>query len=266
MSLIDPQLLQQYLQAAAGRVDVDALVVCDSSNSELSRRAARGLPSGRVLVVDEQTAGRGRRGRSWLSTPADSLTFSLLWRFNGGMERLAGLSLAVGLALARALESLGAQGVALKWPNDVLLSLGPAEEEYAKLAGILVELQTERQACQAIIGIGLNLRAPRARLPQAVAGLDRAMSVLPDRHRILAALLDHLVLVLDRFSAAGFAAMKSEWLAFHAWQDQAVSLLEEGRCLLNGVARGLADDGSLLIETQTGLQSVYAGDVSLRRP
>lgn len=266
MSLIDPQLLQTYLQAAAGRVDVDALAVCDSSNSELSRRAARGLPSGCVLVADEQTAGRGRRGRSWLSTPEDSLTFSLLWRFNGGMERLAGLSLAVGLGLAQALESLGAQAVALKWPNDVLLNLNPAGDTYAKLAGILVELQTERQACQAIIGIGLNLRAPQGSLPQPVAGLDQAIPVLPERHRVLAALLNHLVPTLDRFAMAGFAELKADWLAFHAWQDQPVSLLEDGRCLLSGVARGLADDGSLLVETPTGLQNVYAGDVSLRRP
>src|SRR5574343_1391221 len=108
MTLIDPVLLKSRLGSLAGRFDVDALAECDSTNSELMRRADRGAPSGTVIVADRQSAGRGRRGRSWLSAPESSLTFSLLWRFNGPPGQLAGLSLAVGVALARSLERLGA--------------------------------------------------------------------------------------------------------------------------------------------------------------
>ena len=125
----------------SGLFDVDALALCDSTSSELMRRAERGAPAGSVIVADEQSAGRGRRGRQWLSAPAASLTFSLLWRFSGPATMLSGLSLAVGVGLTRGLESLGAQSVCLKWPNDVLVLRG---HDYAKLAGILVDLSSDR--------------------------------------------------------------------------------------------------------------------------
>ena len=99
MALLDPVLLKSRLGLLAGRFDVDALDECDSTNSELMRRAESGAPSGTVIVADRQTAGRGRRGRSWLSAPESSLTFSLLWRFSGPLARLSGLSLAVGVAV-----------------------------------------------------------------------------------------------------------------------------------------------------------------------
>ena len=102
MALLDPTLLKARLGLLAGRFDVDALDECDSTSSELARRAEKGAPAGTVVVADRQTAGRGRRGRRWLSAPADSLTFSLLWRFSGPPGRLSGLSLAVGVAVVLA--------------------------------------------------------------------------------------------------------------------------------------------------------------------
>jgi len=168
MTLLDLMLLKERLGLQAGRFDVDALAECDSTNSELMRRADRGAPAGTVIVADRQRAGRGRRGRSWLSSPEASLTFSLLWRFPGSPTRLSGLSLAVGVGLARALGGLGAPGVRLKWPNDVLLA---TNGDFAKLAGILVELASDRRGTQAVIGIGINLRlsaATQAAIDQAV--------------------------------------------------------------------------------------------------
>ena len=106
MALIDPVLLKTRLGNQAGRFDVDALDECDSTNSELLRRAEGGAPSGSVVVADRQSAGRGRRGRNWLSSPESSLTFSLLWRFSGNASTLSGLSLAVGVALAQS-QKLG---------------------------------------------------------------------------------------------------------------------------------------------------------------
>ena len=113
-SLIDPGRLQALLGVACGRFDVDALAECESTSSLLLERASHGTPAGSVVVADRQHGGRGRRGRSWLSSPDASLTFSLLWRFEGGVEHLAGLSLAVGVAVARALAACGARSIALK--------------------------------------------------------------------------------------------------------------------------------------------------------
>jgi BirA family biotin operon repressor/biotin-[acetyl-CoA-carboxylase] ligase len=262
MALIDPVLLKARLGELAGRFDVDALDECDSTSSELMRRAERGAPAGTVIVADRQSAGRGRRGRQWLSSPASSLTFSLLWRFPGNLSRLSGLSLAVGLGLARALEQLGASGVCLKWPNDVLLQTG---DDFAKLAGILIELAGDRRGTQAIIGIGLNLEAPVGDLPQPAAGLQQACPAQPDRHAVLATILVNLAGVLDKFTVDGFLGQKMEWQRYHAWQGLPVQVLADDANPLGGRCLGVDDDGSLLVETGRGVERILSGDVSLRR-
>lgn len=261
MTLIDLVLLKARLGQQAGRFDVDALPECDSTSSELMRRAERGAPAGTVVVADRQHAGRGRRGRSWLSSPEASLTFSLLWRFPGGATRLSGLSLAVGVALARALESLGASGVRLKWPNDVLLEI---DGDFAKLAGILIELSSDRRGAQIIVGIGLNLQPPPpGDLPQPAVGLS-SVGVDADRHTILAAILAELAGVLDRFGETGFAGLRNAWQAYHAWQGLSVQILGDAQ-MLCGRCLGVDDDGSLLLETESGVERIISGDVSLRR-
>ncbi|WP_153148034.1 biotin--[acetyl-CoA-carboxylase] ligase [Dechloromonas sp. H13] len=262
MTLIDPALLKIRLGALAGRFDVDALAECDSTSSELLRRAERGAPAGTVVVADRQHAGRGRRGRQWLSAPGDSLTFSCLWRFTGPATQLAGLSLAVGVAVSEALEGLGARRVRLKWPNDVLLEQGG---DYAKLAGILVELASDRRGTQAVIGIGINLRAPAGDLPQPAAGLADDLPALPDRHDLLAALLGALAGALDRFEGGGFAALQSAWQRRHAWQNQPVRLLQDGVVDGEGICLGADTDGALLVETPVCIKRFLSGDVSLRR-
>ena len=261
MPLIDPVLLKDRLATQSGRFDVDALDECDSTSSELLRRADRGAPSGTVVVADRQTAGRGRRGRQWLSQPEQSLTFSLLWRFPGNAMRLAGLSLAVGLAVAEALEQLGAQGVRLKWPNDILLAQG---DGFAKLGGILIELASDRRGAQAVIGIGINLAAPAGDLLQPATGLAQAMHQVPERHVLFAAILERLAVILDLFAVHGFPGAKTAWQRLHAWQDMPVSILGEER-VLTGTCLGVDDDGSLLLQTESGVERILSGDVSLRR-
>lgn len=183
--------------------DVDLLAVCDSSNTRLLARAEAGAPSGTVIVARQQTAGRGRRGRHWISSADDSLTFSLLWRFPPAVA-LEGLSLAVGLALARALEQMGGTGLTLKWPNDVLF-------EGRKLAGILIELSSthargSERRLAAIIGIGLNLRLPldpAGLLDQPVAAWAQALPAATDPNPLLACLLAELHRQFDGIRRAG---------------------------------------------------------------
>lgn len=262
MPLIELGRLRQCLGPAACRFDVDALDVCDSTNSEAMRRVAAGQASGTVIVADSQSAGRGRRGRSWLSAPADSLTFSLVWRFDPRNTPLSGLSLAVGVAIVRALATLGYADVGLKWPNDILRRDATG---WRKLAGVLVELTTDRRGVAAVIGIGLNLRAPAADLDQPVAGLADACGPAPDRHVLLAALLGELAGGLDRFATDGFAAFVDAWTAGHAFAGETVRLLEDGRELLAGTCRGVDAEGALLIETDGGVERCLSGDVSVRR-
>ena len=264
--LINPQHLSTLLGAVRGRFAVDSLAECGSTSTLLLERAAQGAPSGSVIVVDRQHAGRGSRGRHWLATPQASLTFSVLWRFDGGLERLAGLSLAVGLAVVRALESCGAAGIALKWPNDVL-------HDGAKLGGILVELQSQTQndsgSALAVIGIGVNLTLPDGEVERdgvalPVAALANALAELPDRHLLFARLLIELAQVFDDFSAGGFTVLREQWQSRHAWQDRPVRLLRDGRVVQQGICRGADDDGALLVQTPTGLERCLSGDLTLR--
>ena len=262
MPLIDPVLLKTRLGALAGRFDVTALDECDSTNSELLRRADCGAPDGTVIVADRQTAGRGRRGRQWLSAPADSLTFSCLWRFGGPATQLAGLSLAVGVALARGLENLGAGGIRLKWPNDVLLE---RDGDFAKLAGILIELASDRRGTQAIIGIGLNLLPPTEELPQPAAGLDRRRwRICPTATSCWRAFWWRWPRCSTLSRSDGFGGLKMEWQQRHAWQGLAVQVLGDGAEPLVGICLGADDDGALLLETAAGVQRILSGDVSLR--
>ena len=124
IDLLNIETVRTLLGDKAHRLDLDTLAIIGSTNTELLARAALGAASGFCVAAEMQTAGRGRRGRVWQSRFASSLTFSLLWRFEKGAAELGGLSLVVGLALARALRSLGAAGVPearLKWPNDVVV-------------------------------------------------------------------------------------------------------------------------------------------------
>ena len=245
----------------ACRFDVDIVAECDSSNARLLERAELGAPSGSVLAALRQTAGRGRRGRNWLSMPGDSLTFSLLWRFSPEMA-LDGLSLAVGVAVAQALESLGIPGVALKWPNDVLLGV-----EQRKLAGILLELVPGPRPVAVVIGIGVNLRLPRGmptELQRTAAALVESGLPLPPMSVLLARLLAALSATLASFSEAGFAGLRKEWLIRHAYQGRAVRLLSDFADPLDGRCLGVDTDGALLLETAAGIQRIISGEVSLR--
>ena len=260
--LIDPVRLQALLGEARGRFDVDSIAECESTSTLLLKRAEQDAPAGSVIVADRQTAGRGSRGRRWLATPESSLTFSVLWRFECGIERLAGLSLAVGVAVINALEACGASGITLKWPNDIL-------HDNAKLGGILVELQSEPGRTLAVIGVGLNLSLPENicegegfALPPAA--LDEILLVLPDRHVLFAELLIELAHVFDLFSSGGFAALRNQWQAYHAWQDRSVYLLRDGRVVKEGVCLGADVDGALLVQTESGIERCLSGDLSLR--
>lgn len=238
-------------------IAVEVVAQTGSTNADLLARAAS-LGAPLLLVAEHQSAGRGRAGRSWLSSPEGSLTFSLAWKFDGGPQALMGLPLAVGVALAEALGALG-QPVQLKWPNDLL-------KDGAKMAGILVETQSAPGGgTWTVIGIGLNLLMPdemEARLGRSAAGLPWLARM--ERDVLMAALLDGLSAALREFAARGFAAFAARWNLCHAWQGETVVLLDDGVVRHEGRAAGVDDSGRLLLDTVDGRITVMAGDVSLR--
>lgn len=247
-----------WLDGDAGQFDVEVLAQATSSNALLLQRAGLNAASGSVLAVELQTAGRGRLGRTWHSGLGNALTFSLLWRFDCGLNALSGLSLAVGVAIVRALNGLGAQGVRLKWPNDVLTEQG-------KLAGVLIEAQGDMLGPSAVvIGIGLNCSLPahiERRIDQPVDALDEVCSEVPSRNRLLAALLRELAFVLQQFEQDGFAVLREEWERCHAYQHRPIQLRMPDGQAVRGIARGVDENGELCVETSQGLRRFNSGEV-----
>ncbi|MET0322367.1 MAG: biotin--[acetyl-CoA-carboxylase] ligase [Duganella sp.] len=255
-NLLSGAAIAALCAASASHVTIEAVAETGSTNADLLARLD--ALSGPVLrVADNQTAGRGRAGRSWLSEPGAALMFSLAWPFKGPLHRMSGLPMAVGVALAETISFLGVP-VQIKWPNDLL-------RDGDKLAGILVETQAADGSLWAVIGVGLNLLMPDALEQQ----IGRSVAAAPwlaqmDRNALMAALLSRLAGVLAEFDDTGFAPFVDRWNALHAWHGRDVVLLDDGKVLQQGRAVGVDAIGRLLLDTSAGRVEVLSGDVSLR--
>lgn len=233
----------------------------ESTNSLLLSQAQQGQAHKSVLAAEWQSGGRGRRGRTWSSPLGGGLTFSLLWRFSRPLTALSGLSLAVGVALARGLRESGLAAVGVKWPNDILV-------HGRKLAGILIETHGDMlSAATAVIGIGVNVRALPEQTPAAdyaAAAIEEVLGRQFDRNELLLRLLAELDAVLKVFDLEGFAPFRMEWQSLHVWQDQPVRVLGGASAPLEGVALGVDEAGVLQLATADGVRGIHSGEVSLR--
>ncbi len=239
-------------------MNIVMLDTVESTNTYCMQRL-RELPHGTCVAANVQTAGRGRRGRAWVSQLGASLTFSLVWRFDCGAAALSGLSLAVGLGIARGLQPFGVDAQ-LKWPNDILIN-------HQKLAGVLIELQGDMDGpSHAVIGVGLNLRLNAdltASIDQPVTDLAQ-LGLEIDPNMLLGSLLQQLQAVLQQFAKDGFANLRDEWHSLHAHQHQTVQILQASGNTQMGQCMGVTDDGTLLLQTLAGIQKFASGEVSLR--
>ena len=230
-----------------------------STNTYLMQQ--KGIAHATCVAAHIQTHGKGRRGRTWVSQLGASLTFSLLWRFQCGAAALSGLSLAVGVALIRALNSLGVHQAQLKWPNDVLVN-------GHKLAGILIELQGDLEGpSAAVIGVGVNLNLPKNvldNIDQPAIDLSNVSAKPINQSELLGVILKYLADVLSDFETHGFIGLRDEWLRYHAYENKPVRMLLPNGTEINGTVKSVADDGILLVETALGLQRFSAGEISLR--
>jgi len=248
---------------AATTLAIEVADTIDSTSSALLRRSAREDIHRRLLAAECQTAGRGRRGRIWTSVAGGSIAFSLGWRFEQGAGHLAGLSLAVGVALARALEAEGFHGVALKWPNDLVYA-------NRKLGGILIELSGDALGPSlAVIGVGLNVRLPasaRRDISQAVTDLTSiARTREVDRNVLLAGIAAELTKLLERYAREGFAPFMAEWQRRHALHRKPVRVVLPDGSSARGEVVGVDADGALVLDDGRHRRRFVTGEVSLRR-
>jgi BirA family biotin operon repressor/biotin-[acetyl-CoA-carboxylase] ligase len=262
LELLDADRLVAGLSPAARAELADLQLAFETDSTQrLAQRAGVPAQGARVVLAERQTAGQGRRGRAWASPLAAHLYLSVARRFGGGLAALSGLSLAIGVAIAEALRAAGFAPVALKWPNDLVA-------DGRKLGGILVEVRGEAQGpCDAILGIGLNLRMPEgwpSGIDQPWCDLAGLASAPVSRHEIAVRVLDALLPALRTFDADGFAPFAARWPALDALAGQPVRVLD-GALARDGVALGIDPSGALRVRHDDGsVRAWHGGEVSLR--
>jgi len=259
LELLDAERIREALPAAC-REQFKAITVLDqvdSTNTWLSQNP--GEPA--VCLAEFQSAGRGRRGRGWVSPFGANLYMSLAWRFDEWPPGFTALGMVAAIAAVRALRGLGLPEVSIKWPND-LMAAGK------KLGGVLVDIEGEPPlATRAVIGLGVNVRMPAAAagdIDQPWMDLATLANGTPlERNRLAAALIGELMAALGEFARSGFAGFSADWQALDLVAGRAVALHAHDHTV-TGVAAGVDEQGALLLKTPQGLKRFVSGDVSLR--
>lgn len=259
-SLPEPiQLLEEErIRQQIGYGNVAVLPVIDSTNQYLLDRI-HDLHSGDACVAEYQTAGRGRRGRKWFSPFGANLYLSMYWRLEQGPAAAIGLSLVIGIVMAEVLQSLGADKVRVKWPNDLYLS-------DRKLAGILVELTGKTgDAAQIVIGAGINLIMRRVEndvINQGWINLQEA-GITIDRNTLAVRLIKELRDSLRLFEQEGLAPYLSRWERLDNFINRPVKLIIGDKEIF-GISRGIDTQGALLLEQDGVIKPWVGGEISLR--
>lgn len=267
IELLDKKHILRSLGDAYGASLGDLLLLpeTESTNLHLHNLAEQGeIDSPAVCFAEYQSSGRGRRGRKWQSPFGVNIYGSLLWRFDEMPTDLSALSLAVGVAVAEVLKSLGLSGIGLKWPNDLL-----ADGE--KLGGILIEHSGESGGpCRVIVGVGLNyamsaLQAAEVDQPWvSLQALAKSQAVaLASRNAVAASLTAGLLDCLNEFSEQGFAPFRLRWPDFDIALGRQVRMEHQGDWQ-QGEALGIDKDGAMLVRVRGERQRFLSGDVSLR--
>ena len=243
-------------QVCAGSVFISDTI--DSTNAEALRLIDAGQAAPFLVLSEQQTAGRGRRGRKWVSPFAQNVYYSLVLRIDGGLRQLEGLSLVVGLAVMQTLRDLGVNGSGLKWPNDVLVGA-------KKVAGILLELVGDpADVCHVVLCIGINANMQSAaQVDQQWTSIQLETGRAVDRNHLVAHLSQALQVYLERHRGSGFSVIREEWERNHLWQGKAVSLIA-GVNQVDGVVLGVDGQGALRLDVD-GIEKKYSGgELSLR--
>ena len=257
---LNKQSILEYLPLQGEGFD-DRLHLLDEIDSTSSFLREAEPVSGTVCIAEAQAGGRGRRGRSWVSTPYSNIMMSMSWQFDRGPASVAGLSLAAGVAVIKVLRTFGIRDVGLKWPNDILWN-------NRKLAGLLLDVQGEAAGpSRVILGLGVNVMIGEQEaqvIDQPWVDMKTILEDVVDRNRLVAALVIQLESMFTRFELSGLSAFEQDWQQAHVFHGQTVSLLRGDEELV-GIAEGIDASGALKLRDATGQVNYYhSGEVSLR--
>jgi len=268
--LLEPQLIKSKLteMAVAELGDLEVFKSIDSTNKYAREKAEQAPVSGSVVLAEQQSAGRGRRGKTWVSPFAANIYLSIVWDFEQGAQALEGLSLAVGVAVKRALNAQGVNGVQLKWPNDIYV-------EGQKLGGILLEMIGDPAGqCSVIVGVGINVAMPETQgsdIDQEWTDIRSQLQKYPDgenqrpsRNKLAASLISEIVMLLRDFQAQGFSMYRDEWQAADAFFGQE-AVISTPKQSITGIVKGVDQNGALRLQRENGkIETFIGGELSLR--
>ncbi len=253
------QLLDESILKASLNTPVELIPIIDSTNQYLLDQVNE-LESGSVCIAEYQAKGRGRRGREWVSPFGSNLYMSMFWRLDAGMAAAMGLSLVVGVAIVEALEKLGLNGVKLKWPNDLYY-------QDRKLAGILVEMSGQAGgAANLVIGMGMNLM-----MSDQTEGITQPWASLTevadkehiDRNQLAITMINTLNSALSDYEIYGMSGFVERWNRLDNFLGRPIKLIMGPR-EVTGIAKGINEQGAVLLETENGVESFIGGEISLR--
>lgn len=262
IELLDEHAIRAWLSPEVNQAlpHIDIHFELPSTNQWTMQNAPRAESGGWVCFAERQTAGRGRRGRTWVSPFGGNLYFSMLWRFASVATVAQGLSPAIGLAVAEALNAAAVPDVGVKWPNDVIWN-------GRKLGGVLLEMAGESAGpCDVVVGVGVNVALPH----EVAVAIDqpwvdiRSITGMPvARNHLAATLLEHIVTTLVEFERDGFVQFKDRWRARDAWAGRAAQLLLPTESL-HGTVEGVDANGALLFARDGQTRAFTTGELSLR--
>lgn len=262
IELLDCDNIIESLQLDNITMQVDTVV---GSTNDVMKQALLGQKidtthNGTTIFSEAQTAGRGRRGKQWVSPLGSSLYFSTHWRFEQGISATMGLSLVIGIAIVDALSELGMSDLGLKWPNDIYY-------QGRKLAGILVELEGQgSDSCDVIIGAGINVQLPvngTQDIGQPFADIAETGLTL-SRNQIAGTVLRHVITLLKEFEEIGFSGFVERWHKYDCFLGHQVEL-HMGQRVIEGIANGVDAQGGIVLTINDKQESYFGGEISLRK-
>jgi BirA family biotin operon repressor/biotin-[acetyl-CoA-carboxylase] ligase len=257
--LIDKVKISSYLSDSLN-TQIHCHAIIDSTNTFVKQHKEQ-LNSGDVCVAETQTAGRGRQGKTWFSPFGANLYFSMYWRFSSGMQALSGLSLVVGITICELLKNEYAIIPQLKWPNDIY-------GNNKKLSGVLTEIEGQADGtCHCIIGIGINLAMDHAvtQIDQPWTDLQSLTQNTIDRNHLTAHLVQYLNDALTEFQHSSLSSFIEKWHQYDLYKDVAIKLIMGDKTLVSGIARGINDQGAILVESNGQIKPYFGGEISVRK-
>ena len=270
--LLDADSIRSQVDPMAARYisELEILKTIDSTNKYAREKAEVRPCSGAVVMAEQQSAGRGRQGKEWVSPFAANIYLSIVWEFEQGAQALEGLSLAVGVAVKCALNRHGINGIQLKWPNDIYI-------QGKKLGGILLEMIGDPAGqCSVIVGVGVNMAMPvdqAATIEQAWTDVATQIKLQqsgaevvsqPQKNHLASSLISEIISLLSDFQSKGFSSYRDEWQANDAFYGKQAMISTPKQSII-GIVRGVEPNGALRLELESGkIETFIGGELSLR--